>query len=82
MSLHPTIQTVLNTHLIDAHKAKVTTYVSLLRTHDWQHEFGSHESWKIGHAQRLQLEALREEIDPDCEIWNEYAPESFRKVAA
>ena len=55
-------------------------YIYKLKTHDWYYEYSDdHSVWKRGEAEKDQLRRLQEEIDNDYKVWNEYAPDMFKR---
>ena len=59
---------------------KIDTYINLLQTHDWSYDYSDEYSkWKRGFEQKSQLEAYARDLDPTYKVWNEYAPEGFKK---
>jgi len=55
-------------------------YIYKLRTHDWFYEYSDdHGVWRRGSDERDQLRRLQEEIDDDYKIWNQYAPDMFKR---
>lgn len=49
-------------------------YRRLLKAHDW--DFGFSEDYSVvrrGQAERMKLIELRAKLDPDGEIWNQFA---------
>lgn len=48
-------------------------YEADLKKHDWFYNFSDdHSVYKRGQAEQKRLEALREKLDPNREIWNKY----------
>ncbi len=48
-------------------------YEADLKKHDWLYNFSDdHSVYKRGQAEQKRLEALREKLDPNREIWNKY----------
>lgn len=55
-------------------------YIYKLRTHDWFYEYSDdHGVWRRGSDERDQLRRLQEEIDSDYKVWNQYAPDMFKR---
>jgi hypothetical protein len=55
-------------------------YRHLLRTHDWWYDFSDdHRVWQEGSRSRNELNKLQEVLDPDFKIWDDIAPEHFRR---
>lgn len=54
-------------------------YIDALKQHDWTYDFSDdHRSYLRGHAQREHLRKLRPVVDPDYELWNQYAPSLYK----
>lgn len=54
-------------------------YRNLLGRHDWYYDYSDdHSVWAAGKSQRESLRAMRNNIDPDGSIWNQYAPADFQ----
>ena len=57
-----------------------TKYRFILSTHDWYYDYSDDNNvWNRGYAERKTLNRLQEKHDPDCKIWNEYAPEMYKR---
>lgn len=55
-------------------------YEVQLRIHDWLYEFSDDfRVYSKGKREREQLERMQKALDPDCSIWNNYAPEEFKR---
>ena len=57
-------------------ETKMALYRRLLKQHDWTYDFS--EDPKIytrGREQRNTLSLLRLQLDPNADIWDEYAPD-------
>lgn len=55
-------------------------YIAKLRAHDWSFEYSdSHSVWQRGRASLGELQALQCRLDSDFAIWNNYAPEGFKR---
>lgn len=55
------------------------TYRQMLAGHDWYYMMSDdHSAYKHGALVRTQLNHLREALDPDAAIWNEYAKPEFQ----
>lgn len=53
--------------------AELEQYEADLKKHDWFYNFSDdHAVYKRGQAEQKRLEALREKLDPNREIWNKY----------
>lgn len=54
-------------------------YRQALGAHDWYYDYSDdHSVWAAGKAQRAALRDMRNNIDADGKIWNEYAPADFK----
>lgn len=54
-------------------------YKSLLTYHDWFYDYSDdHNVWTKGAKERAELRALQQNLDPDYEIWNTFAPDDFK----
>jgi translation initiation factor IF-2 len=58
----------------------IEKYKEALLAHDWGYEFSdSYKAWTQGYAERKILEEMAKMIDPDRVIWNECAPDGFKR---
>ena len=65
---------------INEPKYDVEDYKSLLAGHDWYYDYSDdHSVWTRGSNERDKLYKYQDAIDSDYKIWNEYAPEMFRR---
>lgn len=76
--LHPLFSNILATQAQAAVATNNTLaldeYLRLLKAHDWS--FGFSEDYSVvrrGQAERMKLIELRAKLDPDGEIWNQFA---------
>lgn len=54
-------------------------YIKELRLHDWYYNYSDdHRVWVKGKDQRVTIDNLQKQVDPDYHIWNEFAPEDFK----
>lgn len=54
-------------------------YREMLAGHDWYYMMSDDYSvYKQGALVRTQLTHLREALDPDAEVWNQYAKPEFK----
>jgi hypothetical protein len=57
----------------------LTSYICLLRAHDWQFEFSDdHRVYRAGRAALATLRIAQKQCDTSGEIWNTYAPEGYK----
>lgn len=55
-------------------------YRKLLGSHDWYYNYSDDYSvWAKGKASYAEIWDLQPNIDPDFKIWNEYAPQDFKR---
>lgn len=55
------------------------TYRQMLAGHDWYYMMSDDPTaYRQGLLVRTQLNHLRTELDPDAEVWNEYARAEFK----
>lgn len=55
------------------------TYRQMLAGHDWYYMFSDDPTvYRQGALVRTQLSHLRTELDPDAEVWNQYAKPEFK----
>ena len=55
-------------------------YARRLQTHDWFYDYSDdHSVWTKGSSERSDLYRIREDLDPNYEVWNKHAPEMFRR---
>jgi hypothetical protein len=81
--VHPIFAQMLNTFakpgpaiIADAQRA---AYIVLLQRHNWSYEMSEDpQRYDEGRAQRMELNMIRREIDPDYSVWNQYAPQLHR----
>ena len=51
-------------------------YIKELRLHDWYYNYSDdHRVWVKGKDQRVTIDNLQKQVDPDYHIWNEFAPD-------
>jgi hypothetical protein len=56
-----------------------SSYIDALKTHDWYYEYSDdHSVYSRGRASAQAIQKMRDAIDEDFKIWNEYVPERFR----
>lgn len=54
-------------------------YIRELKLHDWYYNYSDdHRVWVKGKDQRVTIDNLQKQVDPDYFIWNEFAPEDFK----
>lgn len=59
---------------------ELDTYRALLQDHDWYYEYSDdHGSYTNGHEEKTAIRILQLKVDEDFSIWNEYAPEDFKR---
>jgi hypothetical protein len=57
----------------------MTQYIDALKAHDWEFRFSdAMRTYERGMDEFKALKAAANELDPDHEIWNTYAPEGHR----
>jgi hypothetical protein len=62
------------------HKEYLNAYIDLLQIHDWSYDYSDdHSKLTRGFEQKSQLEAYAKDLDPTYKVWNEHAPEGFKK---
>lgn len=76
--LHPLFANILATQaqaaVATSNTLALDEYRRLLKAHDWS--FGFSEDYSVfrrGQAERMKLIELRAKLDPDGEIWNQFA---------
>lgn len=60
----------------------IEEYTNALKSHDWFYDFCdaySSPRWSNGHKRHIQLERAAMDLDPDHKIWNEHAPDMYKK---
>lgn len=66
---------------INEPKYDMDEYKSLLSRHDWYYDYSDdHSVWTRGSNERKQLNSMQDAIDSDYKIWNEYAPDMYKRV--
>lgn len=66
---------------INQPKFDVEEYKSLLSRHDWYYDYSDdHSVWTRGSNERKELNNMQNAIDSDYKIWNEYAPDMFKRI--
>jgi len=57
----------------------IETYTQKLKRMDWYYAMSDDFSvYSSGRNRMDELKSARKELDPDCEIWNQYAPSGFK----
>lgn len=75
----PVIGAVLSPWLARAVQARRAAYIAKLRRHDWAyHTSDCQASYERGLSERIDLLNDRSVVDPDCALWNAYAPAELR----
>lgn len=55
-------------------------YRRCLACHDWTFEYSDdHSVWRRGCAELAEIQRLQQQLDPKFKIWNEYAPNSYKR---
>jgi len=61
-------------------ETEINKYRELLRRHDWSFEFSEDPStFRRGIEQLREIETIQSKIDNDYVIWNQYAPDFFKR---
>lgn len=61
-------------------KCKMRKYEALLVNLDWYYDMSDdNRVYKAGSEAYTEAVRLRDEVDPEWMVWNEYAPEELRK---
>jgi len=61
-------------------EAQLAEYRALLQAHDWTFEYSEDQTvWRRGSAELARLRELQKKLDPKYEVWNEVAPQDFRR---
>lgn len=61
------------------HEKLLAKYREMLAGHDWYYMMSDdYSAYKQGALVRTQLTHLREVLDPDAEVWNQYAKPEFK----
>ena len=59
------------------------SYIEKLKNHDWFYAMSDDPRIEsLGQKQRMALIAHQRSFDKDFEIWNQHAPEQFKKKIA
>jgi hypothetical protein len=59
---------------------KMEDYVARLKRHDWYYDYSDdHNAYMNGSTARRKILELADELDPNHEIFNQYAPEKFKR---
>lgn len=54
-------------------------YIAALKSHDWMYAYADDGSiYNRGKAERDALNRARQQLDPDCAIWNQHCHPEFR----
>lgn len=62
-----------------SHLINMAEYTARLTYHDWHYQYSDdHRVWEKGNNNYLLLLKLREQLDPDWQIWNSLAPEGYK----
>jgi hypothetical protein len=55
-------------------------YRSLLKNHDWYSEYSDdHRVWQKASEEYTKIICMAQQIDSDYKIFNEYAPDEYKK---
>jgi len=55
-------------------------YRKLLKNHDWYSEYSDdHSVWEKSAVEYTQIMCMAQQIDMDYKIFNEYAPDEYKK---
>lgn len=55
-------------------------YRKLLKNHDWYSEYSDdHSVWEKSAVEYTQIMCMAQQIDSDYKIFNEYAPDEYKK---
>lgn len=55
-------------------------YRKLLKHHDWFSEYSDdHSVWEKGSIEYTQILCMAQQIDSDYKIFNQYAPDEYKK---
>ncbi len=60
---------------------QLAVYRQRLAAHDWHYEYADGMAWRKGQSERMELQRMQARIDPDFAVWNELAPEGFKRSA-
>lgn len=81
-TLHPLFQQILGLYVEPREPIEVACYRAALERHDWHFEFSDdHSVYERGRAERKSLDSMRNMIDRNGAIWNEYAPKDMQVSA-
>lgn len=70
-NVHPVMAEALALIAPPAESPEVAKYRTLLRRHDWGHEFSDDWRWRQrGREELAKLRQLQAQLDPDFRIWN------------
>lgn len=63
------------------HLQNIEQYRAALRNHDWSYDYSDDPRvYRAGRLEREALLAKQRVYDPDWSIWNEIAPEGYKRV--
>lgn len=58
---------------------QLDSYIAKLKAHDWYYMYAdSMREFQRGKEQWLAIAAMKQELDPDSKIFNQYAPEGMQ----
>jgi len=58
----------------------INDYRKLLKNHDWYSEYSDdHSVWEKSAVEYTQIMCMAQQIDSDYKIFNEYAPDEYKK---
>lgn len=83
-NLHPIFEEIMKPFLAPpGEPIEMQAYRNGLKGHDWYHNYSDDgDVWRRGLAHRKQLEAMQRILDPQYVVWNEIAPDVFRRSGA
>lgn len=62
---------------------EIERYRAALKNHDWYYNFSDdYRAWNRGKDSMESISAMRRQLDPNYEIWNEFAPEEMKAKVA
>ena len=57
----------------------IQDYVRKLKAHDWSYDYSDDQRvWDKGSSERKEIRRLQQILDPDFDIYNQYAPQGFK----
>ena len=82
-NLHPIFEEIMKPFLAPPGESiEMQAYRKGLKNHDRFYGYSDDgDVWRRGNIQRKQPYNMQRVFDPQCIVWNEYAPDQFKQAA-